>query len=109
MPPHFDGEPFRLLDKQIEFMLLGHQIIVDLLETPNLDSIINGLRDPAVRSAASADPLKFAQDSGVILPATGVSIQIHEFPHSWEVEIQIVQGASLFIVGLNSRKGFFTR
>lgn len=109
MPPHFDGEPFRLMDKQIEFMLLGHQIIVDLLSTPNLHEIINGLRNSATRSIASADPLKFARDAGVILPATGVSIQIHEFPHSWEIEIQVVQGASLFIVGLNSRKGFFTR
>ena len=109
MPPHFDGEPFRLLDKQIEFMLQGHQIIVDLLSTPNLEHIVNGLREPVARSVASVDPLKFARDAGVKLPATGVSIQIHEFPHSWEVEIQVVLGHSLVIMGLNSRKGFFTR
>ena len=106
MPPHREM-PLRHLATQIEFMLFAHQVIVDLLETPGLAGIIEGLKDPAARATARADPLKFARDAGVILPAEGVSIQITEFPHSFQIDVQIAHEHALVIFGLNSRKGFF--
>ena len=107
MPPHREMEPFRHLETQIEFMTFAHQVIVDLLSTPGLAGIIEGLRDAGARSTARADPLKFARDAGVILPAEGVAIQITEFPHSFQIDVQIAHKHALVIFGLNSRKGFF--
>ena len=109
MPPYRKIDPFKHLEIQIESMIVGHQLIVDLLKTPKLAYLINSLNDPAVRSAALADPLKAAREAGLNLPAKGVFIQIREFSHSWEVEIQIEHGASVLVMGLNSRTGFFTR
>ena len=107
MPPHREMEPLRHLATQIGFMLFAQQVIVDLLETPGLAGIIEGLKNPAARSTARADPLKFARDAGVILPAAGVSIQITEFAHSFQIDVQISHKRALVIFGFNSRKGFF--
>ncbi len=109
MPPYYEIASFTHLERKIESMLKGHQVIVDLLKSPNLAEIVKDLSKPAVRKAAAADPLKAARDAGLNLPAEGVSIQMLEFPNNWEVEIQVLQGASLLIMGLNSRKGFYTR
>ncbi|MDQ2946822.1 MAG: hypothetical protein M3Y27_12910 [Acidobacteriota bacterium] len=108
MPPYRGIEPFKHLEKQIDSMTKSHQLIVNLLKTPNLANVINGLNNPEVRRAASADPLKAAQEAGLNLPETGVSIQIHEFPHNWEVEIQVELGHSIVILEFNSLTGFRT-
>jgi hypothetical protein len=108
MPPYREKQPFKHLERQIESMAKSHQVIVDLLKTPNLAGLLNGLNDYGVRRAAAADPIKAAQDAGVILPETGVSIQIHEFPNNWEVEIQVEHDHSLLILEFNSVTGFRT-
>ena len=107
MPPHREIEPLRHLEHQIEFMIFAHQVIVDLLKTPNLAGIIGELKHADARKIFAADPLKAARDAGVILPASGVSIAVQEFEKSWQVDIQIAHANSLVIFGVNSVKGFF--
>lgn len=108
MPPYRAIKPITNLAKKIDSMILAHRVIVEILQTPNLADILSSLNDAKVRKAASADPLKAALDAGVKIPAKGVSIQIHEFPHTWEVEIQIEQDNSVLILEFNSLTGFRT-
>lgn len=107
MPPYFVENPSRI-GKQIDFMIQGHQIIVDLLSTPNLEDLLERLSNQDQRNAISADPLKAARDANVNLPEEGVSIKIFQFGDNWQVEVQVEIEDSVLVVGFNSRKGFFS-
>lgn len=107
--PHMDVGEFPLLDKQIHRMLRAHQLLVNILESPNLARDLESLRDPETRRRIAADPLKAARDSGLHLPQEGVNIYIHEFTEGWEVEVHFQTAHSLLIAGFNSRKGFYVK
>ncbi len=108
MPPYFTERRTGRLERQIEFMIKAHQMIVNLLETPDLEDILEELSEPERRKAIAADPLRAAREAKVNLPQEGVAIQIFELGENWQVEVQIELMDSLLVMGFHSHKGFFT-
>ncbi len=107
--PHLDIGDDRLLDKQIHRMIRAHELLLDILRSPNLAADLESLKNDDIRKRIAADPLKAARDAGMHLPDEGVGVYIPEFAEGWEAEVHIKEGHSLLIAGFNNRKGFYLK
>jgi len=92
--------------RAIAHMILIHENILMVLQSPRLNDLLGRLFEPEFRAAAVADPFEVARDYGVRLPERS-NVYFHNFPDdSWSVEV-VVTGSGRSTFGYNSGTGFF--
>jgi len=89
-------------------MIRGHQITLELAQTPNLANLLNDLHgNQALRQEMKKDPRAYLESRGVNLPY-GASVEERELDEDgWEIEMKVIEGAYTYINGFSTVKGFY--
>src|SRR6185369_13987676 len=99
---------FPLLKEDIDPMIRGHEITLELAKSPQLADVLNDLNDsPDLRRSMREDPASYLRSRGVKIPnGASVAMRLLE-ANGWEIEVKVVEGLYAYTNGFNNETGFY--